>query len=215
VTHTYTRYIKTLRLVLPVIAAISLLALLIWPWWQEKQQLRVKKAASVAAATSDASVSNAPLQVHKPEYQGLDRSGRPYHITAERVEQSLDPKAPLLLTAPLATLTLRDDTDNRDPQAAQMTLRATHGLYDMQAQIIDLKGEVTFDYAGYTVITQDLALDMLASAATTSSPISGSGPRGTLEAQQLTIADKGHRIVLKGPSRIIFHAATPSSVTTP
>lgn len=210
-THTYTRYIKTLRLVLPVIAGVSLLALLIWPWWQEKQQLRVKKAAhTTITAAPHAPVSSAPLQVAKPEYQGLDRSGRPYRITAERVEQSMDPKAPLLLMQPLATLTLRPESSEADPQTSQVTLHAQHGLYDTQSQVIDLKGEVTFDYAGYTVLADDLALDMLAGVALTSGPVSGSGPRGTLEARQLTIADKGHRIVLKGPSRLIFHAEPPS-----
>jgi lipopolysaccharide export system protein LptC len=211
VTQRYTRYVKILRLILPVVAGISLLALLIWPWWQEKKQFKLKQAHEASVAHQNQSASTAPLQVQKPEYQGTDHAGRPYYVTADRVEQSLDPKAPLLLIQPQAALNLGQ---NKSDQTATVTLNAAHGLYDMQAQTIDLKEKVIFDYAGYTLHTDDLALDMLGGAATTNSPVTGQGPRGTLEAQRLTIEDKGARIVLKGPGRLVFYTNAPSSETT-
>ncbi|HEY1096065.1 MAG TPA: LPS export ABC transporter periplasmic protein LptC [Alphaproteobacteria bacterium] len=202
----YTRYVRVLRLVLPVLASVSLLVLLIWPWWHERQQLSVKKVAP-PVSTAQTPKSAAPLQVLKPEYQGMDKSGRMYRITAERVEQTLDPKAPLLLIAPQASLNMSKNAEEiAAPSDANppLTLRATNGLYDMQAQTIDLKGKVVLDYAGYQLTAEDLAVDMVAGAATTTTPVTGQGPRGTLSGQMLSIADKGSIIVLKGPSRLVL-----------
>lgn len=209
-TQRYTRYVKTLRLILPVLAGISLLALLIWPWWQEKQQYKIKQAHETRLSQQDAQrpVSDAPLQVQKPEYHGVDQAGRPYYITAERVEQALDAKVPMVLIRPQASLHL-DAT--AAPHHQTVTLQADQGLYDLQAQIIDLKGNVTLNYAGYTIIADDLALDMTGAAAATNSSVSGHGPRGTLEATRLMIKDKGTRLVLKGPGRLVFKTDSPSS----
>lgn len=200
----YTRYIKILRLVLPAIAAISLLALLIWPWWNEKKQLSVKKPAT-PIATATPGKPAAPLQVMKPEYQGMDKSGHAYRITAERVEQALDPKDPLILVAPQATLNMDlSAAAKTTPAKPPITLQALGGTYDTQAQTIDLKGQVTLNYDGYTLVSEDLAVDIQSGAATTTTPVTGQGPRGNLSAQMLSIADKGNVLVLKGPSRLVL-----------
>jgi lipopolysaccharide export system protein LptC len=205
----YTRYIKMLRLVLPTLAAIGLLTLLLWPWWRERQQTLLSGAIIPPVSTSPTPAAKAPLQVLKPEYQGTDKSGRPYRITADRVEQALDPKDPLLLIAPRASLVF--DAAKTD-HTGEATLQAQQGLYDQQAQTIDLQGNVIFAYGGYQLHAADLALDLIAGAATTATPVTGDGPAGSIAGQALSIADKGARIVLKGPSRVVLH---PVSSTEP
>lgn len=209
----YTRYIRILRLVLPAIVIISLLALFIWPWWTEREQKRIDAARHEAErkAAQAATASAAPLQVMKPEYQGVDKNGHPYHITAARVEQSLNPKAPLNLFEPFATLTL-------DPQANPphtVTLQALSGIYDANAQTLDLKGKVVLVYEGsYNITAEDLAVDITQGIAATTTPVTGQGPRGFLSGQSLHIADKGTVIVLKGPSKIILVPAADSPAPT-
>lgn len=227
--HLYTRYVKILRLVLPVLAGVSLLGLLVWPFWREHRQ-NDKAVAALAAqnATRNDEVADAaaaataqngvPLQVIRPDYQGLDRQGRPYHITAERVEQTLDPRAPITLIQPSATLTMRaaePDDPARRP-ARSLTLTAAHGLYDAAAQTLDLKGDVTLrDATGYTLSMQDLAIDLARFYAMTMTPVTGSGPQGSFSGQTLNIADKGAVIVLKGPSRLVFQPATVAPQALP
>lgn len=211
----YTRYVRILRLVLPAIVIISLLALFIWPWWVEHQQkladIARHEAEKATLATTHAETT-APLQVMKPEYQGLDKNGRPYHITAARVEQNLNPKAPLTLFEPVATLTL-------DPQAnppRTVSLQALSGTYDANAQTLDLKGNVVLTYEGaYTITAEDLAVDIVEGIAVTTTPVTGQGPRGFLSAQSLNIADKGARIVLKGPSKIVLAPSSTAATETP
>ena len=215
--HVYTRYVKILRLLLPAMAIIGFLSLLIWPWWKERQQnifdlARKQEAASVAAQTD----SVAPLQVVKPDYQGVDTKGRAYRITASRVEQNLNPKAPILLIEPMATLALDPATDTEPGRT--ISLQAMHGLYDAHAQTLDLKGAVILSYPGaYDIQTDDLAVDIARGAAMTTTPVYGKGPRGFLSGQSLNIADKGAVIVLKGPSKLVlqFPSAPSSDSTTP
>jgi lipopolysaccharide export system protein LptC len=215
--HLYTRYVKILRLVLPAVAVISLLGLLVWPFWREHRQnneaaddlAKSQQHQPHAAPTSGQTTPTAaPLQVIQPDYQGLDNQGRPYRITASRVEQNLNPKAPILLVDPSATLILSPATETRSERS--LTLKAMHGLYDAQAQTLDLKGAVNLlDDQGYVITAQDLVVDLARFYAMTTTPVTGEGPQGTLSAQSLNIADKGAVIVLKGPSRLVFQPADP------
>lgn len=201
--HIYTRYVKVLRLVLPAIAILGFLGLLIWPWWKEyrQQQIDLRDNPPPAAATSPNTTS--PLQVEKPDYQGVDSKGRAYRITATRIEQNLNPKAPILLIDPLATLTLEAATGNTP--ARTMSLQGLQGLYDAQSQTLDLKGKVVLNYLGaYHIEAEDLAVDLAQGVAMTTTPVEGHGPRGFLSGQSLNIADKGAVIVLKGPSKLVL-----------
>ena len=229
----YTRYIKILRLVLPSLAGVGLVALLVWPWWREFQMTRTEDAEKIAApiATPETpSAPAAPLQVMKPDYQGLDSKGRPYRITATRVEQALDPAAPLKLIEPHATLDLEPQHEDEEKEATslsaptsdavddsaaarKLTLAAVQGIYSPKEQTLDLKGNVVLTTSeGYEIKTQDLAVDIVKGAALTTTPVEGHGPRGFLSGQALSIADKGALVVLKGPSRLIL---TPEPAPSP
>lgn len=220
--HIYTRYVKVLRLVLPAIAILGFLSLLIWPWWRERQQQLLDMAEhqqqqAADQATSASGNASAPLQVEKPDYQGIDTKGRAYRITATRVEQNLNPKAPILLIEPLAVLTLDPATDIATTNRT-IKLEGLHGLYDAQAQTLDLKGRVILHYLdAYDIQAEDLIVDLAGGAAMTTTPIEGRGPRGFLSAQSLNIADKGAIIVLKGPSKLVLHPSDAPAVapTTP
>lgn len=204
--HIYTRYVKILRLVLPTIAILGFLSLLIWPWWRERQQQLIdlaEHAANPVAVTPTPVDTTAPLQVEKPDYQGVDTKGRAYRVTASRVEQNLNPKAPILLIEPLATLTLEAASEGTPERA--ISLQGQQGIYDAQSQTLDLKGKVILNYLGdYDIQAEDLAVDLAEGAAMTTTPVEGRGPRGFLSGQSLNIADKGAVIVLKGPSKLVL-----------
>ncbi len=214
--HVYTRYVKTLRLVLPLLAGLGLLSLLIWPWWREQQQMHDDQAAaSKAIGATDTGTTAAPLQVEKPDYQGIDAKGRAYRITAARVEQNLNPKAPITLIEPKAMLTL-DSNPDAATVPRQAALQALRGVYDAQAQTLDLRGDVTLHYTGDYVITmQDLTVDIVSGVAVSTTPVEGHGSRGFLSARSLNIADKGGTIVLNGPSRLVLQPKAASTVPLP
>jgi lipopolysaccharide export system protein LptC len=200
--HHHTNRVIFLRLVLPVIAIAGLITVIAWPILNEIKEKAVSANVAIsaedialAAPTSD---GQAQLQVMKPEFTGVTSQGQPYTVTADRVLQGLQMNTPMTLEKPRAAVSLDD--------AASAAISSQSGIYDPKAETLDLQNDVTVTHSdGYTLNLQDLAVDLKNGIAVTKNPVSGIGPAGSLEAQEMELRDKGNHIILHGKSKLVLN----------
>lgn len=204
--HTYRVYV--LRWLFPVLAVVTLLAVVIWPLLQDMRlreisinsdtRIRVEKVALTLPT------ANAParIEVNKPEYIGRDEQNRPYKITADSVAQEgLQTDVPMELTRPVARLTLDS------AQGITIELAAATGIYDPKNKTLQMNGDVEIIHStGYVLTMQDLFVDLVKGWSETKTPVIGTGPAGTLAGETMELRDKGNHIILHGKSKITFDA---------
>ena len=125
----HSRRVALLKRVLPAIGVALLLLIAMWPrlapLW-ERMRLAFP-AIDLREARQ--------LRMINPRYAGVDRLGRPFVVTAAVGRQVPDRQDLMSLEAPRA--------DMKTHSGADVVVTAATGIYQSQAQLLDLFGEVT------------------------------------------------------------------------
>ena len=124
-----------------------------------------------------------PVMVN-PLYQGMDQDGRPFTVTAELATQQGAEE--------VALQTLQADITMQD--GSWVTIKSRHGHVDLETRTLYLDQEVQFFHdAGYSFMTNSVAVDMKTGVARGQEEIKGTGPMGSLRADGFVIAsEKDH-----------------------
>jgi lipopolysaccharide export system protein LptC len=143
------------------------------------------------------------LRIVNPRYAGLDRLGRPYVVTAAVGRQTPDRQDLMSLEDPRA--------DMKAHNGADVVITAATGVYQSQAQLLDLFGDVTLTHQNGTKFLTDTArVNVSNNSAEGSDPVEGHGPSGDVKAQGFRIIDKGNTIVFTGKSDMLLRSVRPS-----
>jgi lipopolysaccharide export system protein LptC len=193
----HSRRVALLKRVLPVIGVALLLLIAVWPrlapFWD---RMRV---AFPAIDLRDAK----ELQMVKPRYAGVDRTGRPFVVTAASGRQVPDRQDLMSLRDPRA--------DVKTHGGADIVVTAATGVYQSQSQLLDLFGEVTLVHQnGTRFLTNSARVDAATSTAKGNEPVAGHGPSGDVKAQGFEILDKGDTILFTGRSDLLLKPAKPA-----
>src|SRR5687768_13825660 len=125
----HSRRVSLLKRVLPVIGVALLLLVAIWPrltpLWD---RMRLALPAIDLREAKE-------LRMVNPRYAGVDRTGRPFVVTAASGRQVPDRQDLMSLRSPRA--------DVKSQGGADIVLTAATGVYQSQGQLLDLFGEVT------------------------------------------------------------------------
>ena len=125
----HSRRVALLKRVLPVIGVVLLLLIAIWPrlapLWDRM------RFAFPAIDLREAK----ELQMVNPRYAGVDRTGRPFVVTAASGRQVPDRQDLMSLRSPQADL--------KTHAGADVVVTSATGVYQSQTQLLDLFGEVT------------------------------------------------------------------------
>jgi lipopolysaccharide export system protein LptC len=202
----YSRRVQLLKFLLPAIGLALLLLVAAWP--RVRALLESVRLPSAAIDLRDAR----ELQMVYPRYAGLDRHNRPYVVTAATGRQVPDRDDLMSLSEPRADLTL--------PHGATAILRARTGIYQSQAQLLDLFRDVTLVHQdGTTFQTESAHIDLAHDSAQGSDPVAGHGPSGEITAAGFRILARGDTIIFTGRSHLVLkgvrsavHPATPPSL---
>ncbi len=185
----YTRMVRTLRLILPVLALLIVGVVFAWPKMDE-----IKPALTQETAPQKKTGSN---ELIKPKYQGLDNSGQPYTVTADRAVQSTGDPDAVLLDQPRGQTKLTDGDI--------IYVQAVNGTYRQKAQRLTLENDVRLRNAqGYHMEGQRVTVDMDAHKAWTDLPVRGAGPSGTIEATGLQADTTTGILVFTGPATLVL-----------
>ncbi len=200
----YSRRVQLLKYLLPAIGLSLLLLVASWP--RLRPLLESVRLGLPAIDLRDAR----ELQMVHPRYAGLDRHDRPYVVTARTGHQVPDRDDLMALDSPRADMTLA--------HGATAVLTAATGVYQSQAQLLDLFRDVTLIHQdGTRFVTKTAHLDLANNTAKGDDPVAGHGPSGDIAAAGFRILSRGDRIiftghtdlVLKGVGRAARSAAPP------
>jgi lipopolysaccharide export system protein LptC len=194
VENRYSRRVALLKRLLPAIGLALLLLITIWPrlapLWERM------RLGFPAIDLRDAR----ELRMLNPRYLGTDRLNRPFEIVAAAGRQVPDRQDLMSLEAPRA--------DMKTHGGADVVVTAATGIYQSQAQLLDLFGDVTMVHEnGTRFVTSAARLDIAHNAAQGDNPIEGHGPSGDVKAQGFRIYDKGDTVIFTGRSDMLLKTA--------
>lgn len=180
--HSHTRIVNAAKVALPVMAALILLAVAVWPLVTGPGEVR------------QAGPDSGALEMVDARFVGTDPKSRPFEVRAEKVVQSGEGTV-VTLEKPRAEITL--------PGGDWITLSATQGRYDRESGRLSLAGQVTLYHdGGYEFMTEQAELDTNEGVAWGEAPVQGQGPIGTIEAGGFRIMNDGDTIIFTGRSRL-------------
>jgi lipopolysaccharide export system protein LptC len=193
----YSRRVALLKRILPVIGVTLLLLIAIWPrlapLWE---RLRMSFPAIDLRDARE-------LQMLNPRYAGVDRQGRPFVVTAASGRQIPDRQELMSLQMPRA--------DIKTHSGADVVVTAVTGVYQAQAQLLDLFGDVTVVHQnGTRFVTQSARVNAAVNTAQGDDPVEGHGPSGDLKAQGFRILDQGGTVFFTGRSDMVLKGAKPA-----
>ena len=116
------------------------------------------------------------LRMVNPRYGGFDRYNRPYVVTAAIGRQVPDRNDVVALERPKAVMTVHG--------GASVVLTAAIGIYQSQAQLLDLFTDVNLIHEnGTRFVTQRAHLNRSDNSAEGRDPVEGHGPSGDIAGQ--------------------------------
>jgi len=194
VDHRHTRRVAVLKRVLPALGVSLLLLIAMWPrlapLWERM------RPSMPAIDLRDAR----ELRMVNPRYSGIDREGRPFVVTAAAGRQIPDRQDLMSLQAPRAEIKTQGGTG--------IAVTALSAIYQSQAHLIDLFGDVTVTHQnGTRFVTQSARVDAARNTAQGNDPVAGQGPAGEVKAQGFRILDKGDTVQFTGRSEMLLKGA--------
>lgn len=194
----YSRRVALLKRVLPALGVLLLLLVAIWPRLGpllESVQLGLP-AIDLREARE--------IRMVNPRYAGIDRLNRPYVVTSAIGRQIPNHDDLMSLERPRAEITLR--------RGANVVVTAATGVYQSQAQLLDLFDDVNLIHENGTRFkTQSAHVDVSRNTAEGHDPVDGHGPSGDIAAQGFRVLEKGETIIFTGKSNLLLKGAKPSA----
>jgi len=198
----HSRRVAFLKRVLPALGLSLILLVAVWP-----RLAPVLERIRFALPAIDLREAR-ELRMLNPRYLGTDRENRPVVVTAAVGQQVPDNANLMSLERPRADLQAHD--------GASIVVTAATGIYQSQAQILDLFGNVKLVHQNGTVFTTDTArLDVANNSAKGDDPVEGHGPSGDVKAQGFRIYDKGETLIFTGDADLVLRGAHPNAIAAP
>jgi len=194
----YSRRVAFLKRVLPAIGMTLLLLVAGWP-----RLTPLLESVRLGFPVIDLREAR-ELRMVNLRYGGLDRYNRPYVVTAAIGRQVPDRNDVMALERPKAVMTVHG--------GASVVLTAATGIYQSQAQLLDLFADVNLIHEnGTRFVTQRAHLNLSDNSAEGHDPVEGHGPSGDIAGQGFRILSNGETIIFTGESYLLFKGTKSSS----
>jgi lipopolysaccharide export system protein LptC len=188
----YTRFVSSMKLLLPGFAVAVIVLVVAWPQLQKKPEgFRLGLSNITVHGRSGQQVVNA-------RFTGNDADDRPFTVTSESALQRKGGSDIFELEFPKADISMSN--------GSWIALAADAGAYHKSNQILELSGGVNlFHDSGYEFRTRKAEIDLGNGAAHGNDPVSGQGPFGTLAASGFEILERGNRIIFSGKATLLLY----------
>lgn len=181
--------IGLLKKIIPVLTVIVFIALVFWPILNSTE-------GSFTLAMDRLEERDENAKLIKPRYVGIDKYNHPVNISAEMAFRKNNDDKDYYLKNLLADMKMRDGTG--------ITIRATNGMLDAEAQKITLDGAVTISTDNNFNLATDQALFLINDKiATGKNGMTGVMPFGTFSADKFHV-DVDQEII-RLTSRVKLH----------
>ena len=187
----YSRFVGLMKIVLPLIAAVLVAAIVVWPHFnQVREGFRIEVARFTLPSAGTQHMSRA-------RFTGTDAKNRPYTVTAETAAQEENRPDTIRLDRPSADITLSD--------GAWVAASAEQGTLARGEQVLKLAGGVDlFHDQGFELHSPTATIDLRTGAAAGDDPVQGQGPSGSLNAEGFRLSEGGGRILFTGKARLVL-----------
>ena len=190
-TRHYSRFVHTMKLLLPAGAAALLGLVVTWP------QIRSMPTRFTMGFVDISSNTGEEPRMINARLTGSDTKGRPYSLTSENAAQISDSSEIVSLQRPQADITLAN--------GSWVVLSALDGIYSKNTQILGLRKSVNLYHdSGYEFHTSSADIDLSSGSAMGRTPVAGQGPFGQISSQGFTILDSGSRIIFTGKAKLVI-----------
>jgi lipopolysaccharide export system protein LptC len=187
----YSRFIRSMRIILPLIAVALTVIILTW----EDAGRNIQPIKKEELVPPSASVQNELL---KPIYKSIDSQQQPFTVTADLATQDRNNPDLMNLDMPKAELELKD--------GGKVGADATTGLYEQSTQKLNLTGDVHLTHSeGYVLTTEELRIDVAAQKAFSGRDVRVEGPAGTIDAKGLEGDGETGALIFTGPAKVILY----------
>jgi lipopolysaccharide export system protein LptC len=166
----------------------------VWYSW-----FRTRDTADAHFSLESIGISSDKVTMERPRMTGVRRDGRPYEVTADSGVQSPRDPNRTDLTNLDARLRLSDDGETR--------VIGEHGLYNSDAQTLDLTGNVHIKGATYDLAMKSGAMNFKTNALSSNEPVRLDFKGGWVSSDQMTMTPNGEQIVFIGNVQSQFESA--------
>ena len=178
--------VRLLKIALPLVVFVSLGY--VGYWWLQSRGTIVD-ATLIQRVPNDA--GKAEVTVQDVKYDGKDAKGRPFSITADSASHIDGDDRHISLKKPLADIVMSS--------GAYVALIANDGLFDRDADIITLNGDVTlFHDNGLSFQTDSATINLKEKTAEGNDVVEGQNGDGELISQGFRVRDDGDTIEFTG-----------------
>jgi lipopolysaccharide export system protein LptC len=188
----YTRFIRFLKIALPIGAIAIIGLLLLWPQLSAIQTEPLNERD--LKALKQAEKQNTLL---RPVFNTVDVNGKPIAIKADSAVQNRNNIDQIILTSPAATM-----NDN----GSILEFHANDGVYNQSDKILDLANGVVLKDSNNNVLTTDsLTADINQGKAISQSPATLTTKEGVIEGQSVIIDQQNQTTIFQGPAKAVIN----------
>lgn len=186
----YSLFVKTLKLVFPLIVVAIVAVLVSYLSMQEQGYI-----PDISEQTSQDKTTPGQIELLGAKYEGVDETGKSYTITADRANRVSESDDNVAFEKPFTDIFLGDET--------WLALRSEGGFFNnVMEKLILQKSVKAFHDSGYELDMKDIEIDMNTRSAYTSKPVTIQGPAGEAHAKGMKVMAGGEKIIFYGPLRM-------------
>ena len=198
-TRLYSRYVRSLRLIFPVVALAIVVVLMVWSD-DDKAPIKAIPREDISPQTASSN------ELINPKFQSEDSDSQPYTITADKATQNSENMNLIHLDQPVADINLKSGN--------WVALKAQQGDYRQEEGVLQLNGDVSINHdTGYELQSQSIQINIDDQLMTSDEAVVGHGPAGEISAQGLEADGKKDTVVFKGPAKLLLRSASNPPVT--
>jgi len=186
ISHSYTRFIRFLRLALPIFGLSLIAVIFAWPRMEETVE-------PIAREELLPSTPIAQNELINPRYESRDDKKQPFTITAQKATQGQDNPEIIELESPTADLLMND--------GSWLAAKANTGIYEQNSEKLFLNGNVRlFHDDGYQLESDEMRINLQTQESFSDKDVIAQGPQGTINAIGLEAYGADNKLIFKGPA---------------
>lgn len=190
----YTRFIRSMRLVLPLVA-VGVTAVLFLRSGDEDQLVISPQESEFVEDVKARDVARNELL--NPKFESTDKKSQPYEITADRAVQGEKNKDLVMLDRPVGRMTMSDGD--------VVHVHSETGAYRQDTERFFLEGQVSIEHVqGYVLTSSEAHIDLKQNLAWSEKDVQAIGPDMKIDAQGVRANGKTGELVFQGPVKLVF-----------
>ena len=189
----HTRWVKFLRIAIPVLALLGSLGPVLFVFFEPLKTLPAD--IDIGSLNLDGS----KITMDRANLKGFKDGDLPFTITADQAIQDVSTPYIVDLNGLKADVMMPDRTSAK--------IAADHGVYDSQKDVLTARGNVDIKSPRYLITMRSGVIDFKTNRVTTKEPVTVTMKGGTIDADSMNVFDNGDRVQFGGRVRSVFRRA--------